>query len=78
MAKNKFNSMKNILTSKQITNKLKIRIVKCYIYPTLLYGAETWTMNKQMEDKINALEMWDIQTYRTYLLDRDEDKQRSP
>ena len=25
---------------------------------TLLYASEPWTLNKQMEDKINAFEMW--------------------
>ena len=24
----------------------------------LMYGSETWTMNKQLEDRINAFEMW--------------------
>jgi hypothetical protein len=50
--------MKSILTSKQITNKLKMRTVKCYVYSVLLYGSESWTRTKMMEDKINAFEMW--------------------
>ena len=58
MAKSNFNDMKKVLTSKQITIKLKMRIVKCYIYSTLMYGSETWILNKQMEDRINAFEMW--------------------
>jgi hypothetical protein len=29
-----------------------------YVYSILLYGAESWTLNKMMEDKINAFEMW--------------------
>jgi hypothetical protein len=58
MAKNTFNEMKNMLTSKQITNRLKMRLIKCYIYPILLYGSETWTTNKNLEDRINAFEMW--------------------
>ena len=58
MAKSTFINMKSILTSKQITNKLKMRIVRCYVYSILLYGSESWTLNKKMEDKINAFEMW--------------------
>jgi hypothetical protein len=57
MAKNTFNEMKYMLISKQI-NRLKMRLIKCYIYPTLLYGSETWTTNKNLEDRINAFEMW--------------------
>jgi hypothetical protein len=58
MAKSTFINMKSILTSKQITNKLKMRIARCYVYSILLYGSESWTLNKMMEDKINAFEMW--------------------
>jgi hypothetical protein len=57
MAKNVFNNMKHILTSKQITSELKLRTIKCYIYSAFLYGAETWTLNKKTEKKIEALEM---------------------
>ena len=53
-----FTNMNSILTSKQITNKLKMRIARCYVYSILLYGSESWTLNKMMEDKINAFEMW--------------------
>jgi hypothetical protein len=58
MAKNTFNKMKHLLTSKQINNKLKMRIIKCYVFSTLLYASETWTMNKQLEGRITAFEMW--------------------
>src|SRR6218665_3290129 len=36
----------------------KKRIVRILIFPTVLYGCETWTMTKKMEKKINACEMW--------------------
>ena len=32
--------------------------MQCYVWSTLLYGAETWTISKRMEKKINAFEMW--------------------
>jgi hypothetical protein len=35
-----------------------MRNVKFYVYSVLLYGAEAWTLNKLMEVKINAFEMW--------------------
>ena|SRR6218665_372343 len=34
------------------------RIVRMLIFPTVLYGCETWTMTNKMEKKINACEMW--------------------
>jgi hypothetical protein len=42
----------------EMTNKLKMRIASCYVYSILLYGLESWTLNKMMEDKINTFEMW--------------------
>ena len=45
-AKSTFISMRNILTSKDISLALRIRLVKCYIYPLVLYGAETCTLLK--------------------------------
>jgi len=29
-----------------------------YLFSTFLYASESWTLNKQMEDEINAFEMW--------------------
>jgi hypothetical protein len=57
MAKGTYINIKSILTSKQITDKLKMRVIKFYVYSILLNGAESWTLNKLMEDKINAFEM---------------------
>jgi hypothetical protein len=33
-------------------------VIKCYIYLTFLYGAETRTLDKKAIKKIEALEMW--------------------
>ena len=35
-----------------------MRVLKCYVWATLLYGCETWTVKKKMEEKIEAAEMW--------------------
>ena len=37
---------------------LKLNILKCLIWPVMLYGCEAWTLRKVEEDKINAAEMW--------------------
>ena len=34
------------------------RLVRCYVLFTFLYASESWTLNKQIEDTINAFEMW--------------------
>ena len=43
---------------KNISIELRSRIAKCYIWSTLLYGAETWTLTKVTSDKLEAFEMW--------------------
>ena len=44
IARTAFESMANIVTSRNISIELRSRIVKCYIWSTLLYGTETWTL----------------------------------
>ena len=58
IARTAFESMAQILTSRNISIELRSRIAKCYIWSTLLYGAETWTLNKVTFDKLEAFEMW--------------------
>ena len=58
IAKSRFQEMKIVLTNKRITQELRLRLVKCFVLSTFTYGCETWTINKDMESKINAFEMW--------------------
>lgn len=38
---------------------MNITSIICYIFPILLYGAETWTnLTETLSKKIEALEMW--------------------
>jgi hypothetical protein len=63
MPRNIYTKMKHIHAYiKQISNKLKLKVINCYIYSTLLYEAETWTLGLKAEKKIKALEMWIYQT----------------
>ena len=50
--------MKTIFTSLSISVKTKMRLLKCYIHSILLYGVETWTLNKDLERRLAAFEMW--------------------
>ena len=50
--------MKDVLTSRKLHLEIRKRLVRCYVLSTFLYASEAWTLNKQMEDKINAFEMW--------------------
>ena len=58
MAKQKMLQLNNIWKDRGIPNDLKVQILKCLVWPVMLYGCEAWTLRKEEENKINAAEMW--------------------
>ena len=44
-----------------------MKIIKCYVYPVLTYGCESWTVTQEMEEKINVVEMWMLRRIRRIL-----------
>ena len=60
IARKRFIELKSILTCDHMQISTRTRILKCYVHSVLLYGSETWTLNKELERKINAFEMWPI------------------
>ena len=61
VAKSSFEKMHKVLTSRNINITGRLRLTKCYVWSTLLYGAETWTLSKATVKNLEAFEMW---TYR--------------
>jgi hypothetical protein len=57
MAKAAFSKNKTLFTSKLDLN-LRKKPVKCYIWSTALYGAETSTLQKADEKYRERFEMW--------------------
>ena len=57
IAKNTFSKMKDVLKSTKIPFNTRKRILQCYVWSTLLYGAETWTITKVMKTRIEAFEL---------------------
>lgn len=49
---------KHLLSSRDLGIKTRLRISKCYIWSTLLYGAETWTLSSRSRHRLEAFEMW--------------------
>jgi len=47
-----------VLTSREVSLDTRIRLLKCYIWSTLLYECETWTLSKTLEKRIEAFEIW--------------------
>ena len=50
--------MKNVLTSHSINKSTRHRILKCYVWSTLMYGSEAWTISQKMRSRLEAAEMW--------------------
>ena len=57
-ARSAFNRLKRLLCDARLNLDLRLRLLKCYIWSTLLYGVETWTLRTSMINKIEAFEMW--------------------
>ena len=58
LAKNAFGELKPILRDRKLSIDLKVRLLKCYVWSTLLYGCESWTITAETKRNIDAVEMW--------------------
>ena len=41
-----------------ITLPTKVRLVKAMVFPVVMYGCESWTVNKAEHRRIDSLELW--------------------
>ena len=57
IARSNFNALKIILTNKKISKKTRLNLICTYVWSSLLYGAESWTISKEMERRIGAAEL---------------------
>ena len=48
----------SILKSRDITLPMKVHLVKAMVFPVVMYGCESWTVNKAEQQKIDASELW--------------------
>ena len=48
----------SILKSRDITLQTKVHLVKVMVFPVVMYGCESWTVNKAESRKIDAFELW--------------------
>ena len=58
IAKSTFKKMERVLTTKTINLSTRLRLMRCYVWSMLLYGSECWTINKAMQQRLEAVEMW--------------------
>jgi hypothetical protein len=55
MAKAAFNKKKTLFTS-TLDLELRKKLVKCYVWSTALYGAETWTIRAVDQKHLKSFE----------------------
>ena len=51
-------SYDSILKSRDITLPTNIHLVKAMVFPVVIYGCESWTMNKAERQRIDDFELW--------------------
>ena len=51
-------NLDSILKSRDINLPTKIRIVKAVVFPVVMYGCDSWTINKSERRRVNAVELW--------------------
>ena len=51
-------NLDSILKSRDITLATKVRLVKAMVFPVVMYGCESWTVNKAEHRRIDAFELW--------------------
>ncbi len=48
---------RQVIERKELSKATKLRVINAMVVPTLLYGSETWTLQKRHRSKIQAMEM---------------------
>ena len=51
-------NLDSILKSRDISLPTKVHLVKAMVFPVVMYGCESWTINKAEHRRINAFELW--------------------
>ena len=51
-------NLDSILKSRDITLPTKVHLVKAMVFPVVMYGCESWTIEKADYQRIDAFELW--------------------
>ena len=51
-------SLDSILKSRDVTLSTKVPLVKALVFPVVVYGCESWTIDKAEPQRIDAFELW--------------------
>ena len=51
-------NLDSIVKSRDITWPKKVRLIKAMVFPVVMYGCESWTVEKAEHQRIDAFELW--------------------
>ena len=51
-------NLDSILKSRDITLPTRVCLVKAAVFPVVMYGCESWTMEKAESQRVDAFELW--------------------
>ena len=51
-------NLDTVLKSRDITLLKKVRLVKAVVFPVVMYGCESWTVNKAEHQRIDIFKLW--------------------
>ena len=51
-------NLDSISKSRDITLSTKVHLVKAMVFPVVMYGYESWTINKAERRRIDAFKLW--------------------
>ena len=51
-------NLDSMLKSRDITLPTKVRLVKAMVFPVVMYGCKSWTVNKAEHWRTDAFELW--------------------
>ena len=51
-------NLDSVLKSRDIALLAKVHLAKAMVFPVVMYGCESWTINKAEHQRIDAFELW--------------------
>ena len=51
-------NLDSVLKSRDITSLTKVHVIKAMVFPVVMYGCESWTIEKAECQRIGAFELW--------------------
>ena len=57
LGRNTMTNLDSILKGRDITLPTKVHIVRAMVFPVVMYGCESWTINKAKLQRIDAFEL---------------------